>query len=449
MRASLKLALALMFAFAALSPGAQLVAFEHANVIPMDRERVLENQTVVVRDGKIADMGPAARMKVPQGATRIEAKGKYLIPGLTEMHGHLPGGPQSIGEAEQVLFLYVSNGVTTVRGMLGTPENLRQRDEINAGRLLGPRLFVAGPPFNGQTASTVEEARREVREQKQAGYDHLKILGGMRPEVYDAIAETAKQGNISFVGHVPPEVGAFHSMEAGQKSIDHMDGYLETLGPGIDSIDESKIPALVSAAVKSGVWTVPTMAVWDNFYSNETGDQFRERLPELKYLPKSHVNGWVQSKNRTVQMAAQRKGGGGFGRGGQPGERVMVVRRRMLRALHEGGAKIAFGTDAPQLFNVPGFSIHHEMPIMVQCGFTPFEVLQSATVNPAEYWGIQDEAGTIAKGKRADLVLLEANPLDSVANVAKRAGVMVHGRWLPESEIQARLAKYAEQSANE
>jgi hypothetical protein len=188
------------------------------------------------------------------------------------------------------------------------------------------------------------------------------------------------------------------------------------------------------------------MAVWDNFFSNESGDALRQRLPELKYLPKSHVDGWVQQKNRTVQMPG---GGGSFGRGGQPGERVMAVRRRVLRALHEGGAKIAFGTDSPQLFNVPGFSIHHEMPIMVQCGFTPFEVLQSATVKPAEYFGTTNETGTIAKGKRADLILLEANPLESVANVAKRAGVMVHGRWLPESEIQARLAKYAEQSANE
>ncbi|MGE0406465.1 MAG: hypothetical protein AB7O65_09205, partial [Candidatus Korobacteraceae bacterium] len=252
---------------------AQVVAFENVNVLPMDHERVLQNQTVIVRDGKIAEMGPAASVKVPQGATRIAAKGKFLMPGIAEMHGHLPGGPQSLEDpafVEQVLFLYIANGVTTVRGMLGTPENLKHRDEINAGRLLGPKLYVAGPPLDGRSVASADDARRVVREQKNAGYDHLKIIGGMSRPNYDVVAQTAKQLKIDFAGHVPAEVGAIHAMEAGQKSIDHMDGYLEFLGSGVESIDENKIPALVSAAVKSGVWTVPTMAVWDHFFSNES-----------------------------------------------------------------------------------------------------------------------------------------------------------------------------------
>ncbi|MGE0405497.1 MAG: amidohydrolase family protein, partial [Candidatus Korobacteraceae bacterium] len=179
-----------------------------------------------------------------------------------------------------------------------------------------------------------------------------------------------------------------------------------------------------------------------HFFSNESGDQLRQRITEVQYLPKSHIDAWVQQKNRTVQNAS-RGGQGGFGRGGASGERVMAIRRRVLRALHDGNAKIVFGTDSPQLFNIPGFAIHREMPVMVESGFTPYEVLESATAKAAEYFGTTAEVGTVATGKRADLILLEANPLETVSNVAKRAGVMVRGRWLPESEIQQRLAKYA------
>jgi imidazolonepropionase-like amidohydrolase len=155
----------------------QVVAIENVTVVPMDRNRVIENQTVVIRDGRIAEMGPAGRVKAPDGATRVEAKGKYLMPGLAEMHGHLPSPDSPREFVEHILYLYVANGVTTVRGMLGNPEALKHRDDVAAGRLLGPRLYVAGPGFSGGAAKTVEIGERMVRDQKAAGYDLLKIQG--------------------------------------------------------------------------------------------------------------------------------------------------------------------------------------------------------------------------------------------------------------------------------
>src|SRR5712692_6640602 len=181
----------------------QTVVFENVNVIPMDRERVLERQTVIVRDGRIAEIGPARKVKAPDGALRVGGTGKYLMPGLAEMHGHLPPPNTSREAVENLLFLYLANGVTTVRGMLGNAGHLELRREIAEGKLLGPTLYVAGTALSGQSAPSVEAAQKMVREQKAAGFNHLKIQEGLKPEVYDAIVSAAREVGISFVGHVP------------------------------------------------------------------------------------------------------------------------------------------------------------------------------------------------------------------------------------------------------
>ena len=173
----------LWIAVLGLAPAAfgQTVVFENVNVIPMDRERVLERQTVVVRDGRITQIGPVAGTTAPAGATRVDGSGKYLMPGLAEMHGHLTANYLPDAAKADVLYLYVANGVTTVRAMLGNPEAITTRDAIAKGTLLGPKLYVAGPALNGKVAPTTADGERLVREQKQAGYDLLKILGGMPP----------------------------------------------------------------------------------------------------------------------------------------------------------------------------------------------------------------------------------------------------------------------------
>lgn len=427
----------------------QTVVFENVNVIPMDRERVLERQTVVVRDGRIADIGPASTAKVPAGATRVDGAGKYLMPGLAEMHGHLTANYLPDAAKADVLFLYVANGVTTVRAMLGNPEAITTREAIAAGKLLGPKLYVAGPALNGKVAPTPEDGARLVREQKAAGYDLLKILGGMPPAVYESIMKTAHALKIDVAGHVPAEVGVRGALAARQRSIDHLDQYIPALQLTPDTTrdeEDRRIAEIAQLTAKSGVWNVATMYLWDLFHNAETGEALRARLTETRYLPKTMIDEWTKSKNGRLRPPNDTPSGvGGFG---QTGLRVMELRRKIFRALKAANAPIALGTDSPQMFSVPGFSTHRELKLMVdEVGYTPYEALESGTLKVAQYFGTTAESGTVGPGKRADLILLNANPLSNIAATENRAGVMVNGRWFAESDIQKRLSEIAVRAA--
>ncbi len=441
--------LALSFAAVAADASGQTVVFENVNVIPMDRERVLERQTVVVRDGRIVQIDPAQNAKIPPGVTRVDGAGKYLMPGLAEMHGHLTANYLPDVAKADVLFLYIANGVTTVRAMLGNPEAITTRDAIAAGKLLGPKLYVAGPALNGKVAPTPEDGARVVREQKAASYDLLKILGGMPQPVYDSIMKTAHALKIDVAGHVPGEIGVRGALAARQRSIDHLDQYIPALQltPGMTREEEDRrITEIAQLTATSGVWNVPTMYLWDLFHNAETGEALRARLTETRYLPKTMIDEWTKSKNGRLRAPNDTPSGvGGFG---QTGLRVMELRRKIFRALKAANAPIALGTDSPQMFSVPGFSTHRELKLMVDdVGYTPYQALESGTLKVAEYFGTIAETGTVAAGKRADLILLNANPLTNIAATENRAGVMVNGRWFPESEIQKRLSEIAARAA--
>jgi imidazolonepropionase-like amidohydrolase len=408
---------------------APITAFVNVNVVPMDRERVIEKQTVIVRDGRIAEIGPADKIKAPDGATRIDGAGKYLMPGLAEMHGHIPPPNAPKAYTEAVLLLYVANGVTTVRGMLGAPNQLELRDRANRGEIVSPTLYLAGPSFNDRSVNSPEQAVSMVRQQKQEGWDLLKVHPGPNRDEYDAMAKTAKEVGIRFAGHVPADVGLIHALEMGQETIDHVDGYIEYLNGDAGPVDEAKLADVVRRTKAAGAWIVPTMALWETLIGYADLDTLAA-LPELKYAPPQQVEQWKSAhRNRLNQPDFDRK----------KAELIATNRMRILKALHEGGVRILFGTDAPQQFSVPGFSIHREMALMVKCGFTPYQIIQSATKNAGDYFKGKDNFGTIEAGKRADLILVEGNPLKDVASIARRAGVMLRGQWLPESEIRKRL----------
>lgn len=423
----------------------QTIAFTHATVIPMDREHSLAEHTVIVRGDRIVEVGPSSRVRVPAGATEVSAQGKFLIPGLAEMHAHVPGGQAINAFTARVLELYVLNGVTTVRGMLGSPLHLVLRGMTASGDILGPTIYTTGPSFNGQTAPNPDVGMQMVREQKAAGYDLLKIHPGIPRAAYDSIAATATRLGIPFAGHVPADVGVRRAIEVKQASIDHLDGYIEAMvaadkrasapasvwfGSNLAPLlDWSLLSDLAKATVAAGVWVVPT----ETLMESQSAGNLEEMLawPEMRYWPEAQRTQWANSlRNFRTQ--------GGWTL--ESGTQFVAVRRRLMRGLHDAGVKFLLGSDAPQVWNVPGFSIHREMRQMNAAGLTPYQILVSGTRNVAEYFGAQKEFGTIEAGKRADLVLLDADPLRDIANASAISGVMLRGRWYDKAAITQRLA---------
>jgi imidazolonepropionase-like amidohydrolase len=403
-----------------------VVAFINVNVAPMDRERMIENQTVIIRDGRIAEIGPAAKVKIPDGAQRIDGRGKYLMPGLAEMHGHLPHPNQGEAVANSFLTLFVANGVTTVRGMFGFPNHPALRARIAKGEVFGPRLYAASPALSGQSAQSPEQGEQLVRQYKQDGFDLLKVHEGLSVAAYDRIVAVANEVGIRLGGHIPNDVGIERALKAKQSSIEHIDGYLEAVD--LDKLDDARIKQLAEMSRDSGIWVTPTMALWQTIYGGATAEALRQQRAEVKYMPPQALNQWTQQRaNQLANIPAE------------TGRRVIGFRDRMLKALSDAGAKILLGSDAPQLFSVPGFSLQREMEAMAQAGLTPYQILESGTRNAAIYLNAEKEFGTVEVGKEADLILVNGNPLKDVGAVAKRAGVMLRGRWLPEEELAKML----------
>ncbi len=422
--------------FPSVIQGKDAIAFVDVTVLPMDRDVALPHHTVVVVGDRITAVGPTRETSVPDGSQIIDGVGKYLIPGLAEMHGHNPPAGSSQSYIENTYFLFLANGVTTVRSMLGWPGQLELRDQVRSGKLLGPSLYLAGPSFSGASIRSPSQAEERVRQQKAEGWDLLKVHPGLKRGDYDAMASVADSLGIRFAGHVPADVGILHAIEKGQETIDHLDGYIEYLQAEKSPIDPAKLKEVVKLTHDTGTWVVPTMVLWETIIGAASLDRM-SAYPELRYMPSAEVQRWISGYRRRQDSPS-------FDR--EKALQIAANRRILLLAMHDGGARILFGTDSPQQFSVPGFSIHREMKAMVDCGMTPFDVLQTATKNVGEYFKARDTFGLVAVGHRADLVLLRANPVSDLAHLTQRSGVMVRGRWIPESEIAAGLARIAAES---
>jgi hypothetical protein len=432
-----------MFGSAAQAPG--VIAFTNVTVIPMDRNRTLPNHTVLVRGDRIAAIGPSADVQVPPDATRIDGSGKFLMPGMAEMHAHIPGGKATEAFMHRVLALFVANGVTTIRGMLGDPRHLPLRAASAKGEVIGPTIYTAGPSFNGNTATSPDVAVKMVQEQKAAGYDLLKVHPGVPRAAFDAMATQANKLRIPFSGHVPADVGLEHALAAKYHSIDHIDGYFEYAvhpdapvdlkNPGFFGanfaahLDPERLARAVTATRRAGVWIVPTQGLLEVFMNPATPDELR-RSPGVEYMPQSVVEQWVKQRQTFMAQPEFR---------GETNERFLAERRKLLKALHDADVDIAMGSDAVQTFSVPGFSIQNEMGAMVRSGLSPFDVYVTGSRNVARFFNRESDAGTIDVGKIADLVLVDADPLADVANFAKQTGTMTRGRWYPRAELLAKI----------
>jgi imidazolonepropionase-like amidohydrolase len=442
--------------------------FAHVNVVPMDGEGgVLENRHVYIRDGLIERIVEAGESSggndaypsdaadanigtlAESGYRVIEARGRYLLPGLAEMHAHIPGVAQR-EFAAHVLFLYLAHGVTTIRGMLGEPWHLDLREAVAQGDLPGPRIYTSGPSFNATSVESPAQGARRVAEQAQAGYDFLKIHPGLERDEFDAIVAAARAHDIEFAGHVPAAVGVPRALAVRQASIDHLDGYMETLVARLpeepagffgfnlaEYADPTRIAAIASATRQAGVWIVPTETIMINALSPESPEAMAAQ-PEMAWLPGSLVDRWVMAKHNFLA---------------QPGysparaERFLALRTALLAAMHEAGVDLLLGSDSPQFFNVPGHSIVPELEAMRAAGLSHHELLRTGTVNPARFFGADDVFGRIVEGLEADLVLLDANPLESLAPLRRPAGVMFRGQWLDRAALDAGLAAIGEAAA--
>ena len=327
------------------------VAFVGVNVVSMARRGADRNQTVIVRDGRIAEIGLATMVPIPAGAVRVDGREKFLMPGLAEMHGHIPPPTTAAEVTEAYLALYVLRGVTTVRTMFGYPNQFKLRDRIRKGDILGPTIYTASPAYLGDRVEGPEHARQLVQEHKKAGYDLLKIHEGLSPEEYEAIVQTAKAARIKYAGHVPNDVGVRRAIVAGQ-DIDHLDGYYDEAGD-----DDATIAEIAKASQQAGISLAPTLDLWKRILLVEPVDDLRSR-GEMRYVPRATLDNWVERKV------------GYNGRVADPeaGRREIAARNRTLKALYDAGARILLGSDAPQIFSVPGFSLEHEMPAMVEAG---------------------------------------------------------------------------------
>lgn len=427
------------------------VAFTNVTVLTMDGDRRLADHTVIVRDGRIAALGPSASTPVPAGVTRVDGRGKFLMPGLAEMHAHVPPGNPTREQLEDIMFLYVANGITTIRGMLGAPYQIQLKEQLERGAMLGPQFFPAAPSLNGNSAPTPEAAVALVRQAKATGYDLVKIHPGVSRATWDAaVAEMRAQG-LTFGGHIPFDVGIVHAMRTGIATIDHVDGYLEAavrdsavyapgsqLGDIIDAVDPAKFPALAHMARERQVWNVPTMYLWENFYNDRTPEELGA-LPEMQYVSPQQVTAWMNQKcgralaDENQRMTPERRA------------RYLALRRQMLKALADAGAPLLMGTDSPQMFNVPGYALHRELQVARAAGLTPQQVLESGTRNVGRYVREslrQDGSfGTVAAGQWADLVLLDADPTVDLEHLTRRSGVMLRGRWVSAAEIAAGLER--------
>lgn len=407
------------------------IAFVNVNVVPMEDERVLERQTVLVREGKIVALGPAAEIEIPARVFRIDGTGKYLMPGLADMHTHI--------YYQEDLLPYVANGVTTVLNMGSPPSILQFRQQVAAGEILGPAIFagafVDGVGNRGWIVRTAEEARADVRQIKAQGWDFIKAYNGISTEVFNALMEEAKRQQLAVIGHGVRAPGMKGILEAGQAMIAHAEEYLYTHFR--NSYDASLIPSAAEMTLHAGAYLTPTLSAYETIlmqWGNRAGRDALLAKPEIKFVHPNWKSEWSNS-NRYLTNAGSLVA-------------PFEFQKRFVKDFHDAGVPLLLGTDTPFIPGlVPGFGIHHDLRTLVASGLRPYDALKAGTQNAGEFIRRHvpnaEAFGTITVGKRADMILLTANPLSSIENVAKRSGVMVRGRWLSEKKLQEMMDELA------
>jgi imidazolonepropionase-like amidohydrolase len=444
---------------AAQSPATRGYLYIHdVTVIDVTGGPALTHRSVIVRDNHILDVESNYEFDKSPGKPAgpvVEGRGKFLIPGLWDMHVHMVFGDWFPRAKEIALPLFIANGITGVRDMGGDLETLeRWRQDTSAGVLLGPRIVMAGPMLDGPkprfpssvAITTPEDGRRAVDDLTARGVDFIKLQSLIPRDAVFAIADEAKKKNITFVGHVPDAVRASEASNAGQKSFEHLIGIFEgaspledeflkgtkTVGKFLSTYDPDRAAKLFAVLAKNQTWQCPTL-VWERG-GNIIEERDLKHDPHAKYVPAywkdvtwKRFTDQVEHEFNTDDLATRK--------------RFVAKELEVVRAMHDAGIPFLAGTDtASGVYIFPGFSLHEELQRFAAAGFTPLEALQTATINPAKFLGLENQMGTIARGKIADLVLLDANPLDDIGNTQKIAGVVANGRYFSRTDLDKMLA---------
>jgi len=444
------------------------IALLHVTVIDMTGAPPKPDMGVLITGDRIASLTPSRHLRIPRGAQVINATGKFLIPGLWDMHVHFT-------EVERTFPLFVANGVLGVRNMGGDLNDLRRwRAEVADGKLVGPRIITCGPIIDGPdpaahgptiVVSNASEAKQTVDMLKERGADCVKVYDRLPRNAYFAIIDEAKRQGLPVVGHVPLSITSAEASDAGQKSIEHLGTILEgssTLGSELfkldsstqpikdpsefprriaargvrmlDTYSEQKANELFARFIRNETWQVPTLETkWAQTFIDDLNRSADDRL---KYIPASDRQWWSPEKNffaryRTPEYITFRK-------------RLWEKELELVGAMHRAGVKFMTGTDLGGAFVFPGFSLHHELELFVQAGFSPMEALQAATRNPADFLGELNSQGTIEKGKLANLVLLDRNPLADIRNTQSIAAVVLNVKYLSREYLNRSLANAAQ-----
>ncbi len=393
-------------------------AFVNVSVIPMDREQVLAGQTVVVRGGTIVDVGPTATVKVPAGATRIDGQGKFLMPGLGDMHVHFfsneDNGQFGDWYMKPRLFCYVANGVTSIRVMENDTMLVETRRKVLKGEVLGPAMhLVAGISSFRDTMSKFIPAI------KAAGYGFISMGNQFQERMLDSILPLMRENGIRMTGELPRTIGVEGAFKIPYASIEQLQGYIEYLG----SVTDNRFA------------NIRTPMGWDSVLSISDGPRVDESKIATIAAQTKQAGVW----NTPMQAQAEQMIDLWSGKGASTKSTVVALRRKIVKGLHDAGAGLLLGSDAPTWGADYGTAAHQELETLVALGLTPYQALETGTKNVATFLGNADSAGTIAAGKRADLVLLSGNPLQDIKATTKLAGVMVDGRWLSKAKIDAEL----------
>ncbi len=406
------------------------------SLVDVETGKTTKNSSIWINDGKIKAINPT---HIPKTIKKVSGDGRWVIPGLSEMHAHVPGNPEY---TDRILTLFITHGITNIRGMLGQKSHLNLRKQLNSNQKLGPYLVTSGPSINGNSVQSPKQAIKTITEQVKAGYDFHKIHPGLSKGSYQAVSQTASNLNSSWGGHISSDVGVIDSIKAGQATIDHLDGFMETMAANKNGklpkqdffglfasiqVDAKDVTKLVKPIANYPFAVVPTETLMHNF----VGDiKPITDNPAHQWMPQNIVNGWKSSRANFWNSDAVTQ---------ERAKHYLKMRALLINEFQQQGVPILLGSDAPQVFNVPGDSTHRELELMVNSGLSPLQALQTGTLNVNQFYAGKHPVGKIEKGLRADLVLLNDNPLLNISNTRKIYAVVVAGKLLNRNKLDGML----------